>query len=108
MSVFSVPVTIGVDEDRIAKEIENDVKNQVINKIYENITNVICGKNSWGEIKKGDYTPIREMVKKEVENVVRGKENIIIEMASKELAEKMYKSKACKEAMKSVIEETTK
>lgn len=108
MSVFSVPVTIGVDEDRIAKEIENDVKNQVINKIHEDILNVICGKNAWGEIREKDYTPMREMVKKEIEKIVKGKEDTIIEMAAKELAEKMYKSKACKEAMKTVIEETTK
>jgi hypothetical protein len=33
MSVFSVPVTIGVDEERIAKEIERNVEQQVIDKI---------------------------------------------------------------------------
>ena len=36
---------------------------------------------------------------------VSDKEDIIIEEAAKLLAEKMYRSKACKDAMKKVIEE---
>jgi len=35
MSVFSVPVTIGVDEEKIAKEIESNVEAQVVRKIAD-------------------------------------------------------------------------
>lgn len=37
MSVYSVPVTIGVDEKRIAEEIENDVEHQVVNSITKEV-----------------------------------------------------------------------
>ena len=37
MSVFSVPVTIGVDEEKITKEIESNVEAQVVNKITDEI-----------------------------------------------------------------------
>ena len=41
MSVYSVPVTIGVDEKRIAEEIQNDVEHQVINTITKEVKNKI-------------------------------------------------------------------
>ena len=37
MSVYSVPVIIGVDEKRIAEEIKNDVEHQVINSITKEV-----------------------------------------------------------------------
>lgn len=44
MSVFSVPVTIGVDEEKIAKEIESDVETRVINKIADEVKEIIYKK----------------------------------------------------------------
>ena len=105
MSVFSVPVTIGVDEERIAKEIENDVKYQVIEKIFEEIKKTIYATNYYGKIDEKDITPLRKMVEAKVAEVISDKQDLIIEKASELLAEKMYKSKACKEAIKNVVEE---
>ena len=108
MSVFSVPVTIGVDEERIAKEIENSVESQVVEKIFEEVKKVIFVTTYRGRIDEDDSTPLRKMVERKVSEVISDKEDIIIEEAAKILAEKMYRSKACKDAMKKVIEETTK
>lgn len=108
MSVFSVPVTIGVDEEKIAKEIENDVKSQVVEKIFEEIKKTIYATNYYGKIDEKDSTPLRKMVETKISEVVSDKQDLIIEKASEILAEKMYKSKACKEAIKNVIGESTK
>ena len=37
MSVFSVPVTIGVNEEEIAKEIRKNVEDKVVEKITKEI-----------------------------------------------------------------------
>ena len=41
MSVFSVPVTIGVNEEEIAKEIRKNVEDKVVEKITKEIKGVI-------------------------------------------------------------------
>lgn len=105
MSVFSVPVTIGVDEDRIAKEIEKDALRQVVEKITTEIEKNIYASGYYGKIDKNDSSPLRHMIERKVSEVISDKQDVIIEEAAKVLADKMYKSKACKEAMKKVIEE---
>ena len=37
MSVFSVPVTIGIDEEGIARELRENVESQVVNKILDEV-----------------------------------------------------------------------
>ena len=44
MSVFSVPVTIGVNEEEIAKEIRKNVEDRVVEKITKEIKEVIYKK----------------------------------------------------------------
>lgn len=45
MSVFSVPVTIGVNEEEIAKEIRKNVEDRVVEKITKEIKGVIYKKS---------------------------------------------------------------
>lgn len=40
MGVFSVPVTIGVDEEKIAQSIEKNVESQVINRVLTEVKRV--------------------------------------------------------------------
>lgn len=109
MSVFNVPVTIGVNETKIANEIENEVVDRATRNITEEIKRIIFARNYYG--KKGydekDDSPLRNMVEQEVRKVIKDKEELIIEKATTALAEKMYKSKACKEAMKNTIEKAS-
>lgn len=42
MAVFSVPVTIGVDEQALAREIEAECKERVIDNITKEVKNSLC------------------------------------------------------------------
>ena len=48
MSVFSVPVTIGVNEEEIAQEIRKNVEDRVVEKITKEIKGVIYKKELYG------------------------------------------------------------
>lgn len=52
MSVFSVPVTIGVNEEEIAKEIRKNVEDKVVEKITKEIKGVIYKKKSYMVVEK--------------------------------------------------------
>lgn len=102
MSVFSVPVTIGVDEERIAKEIERDVKQQVIDKIAKDIENTIYDqRNYYGDRKE----PLRKMVREEIMNFLEKHETLIVNTAAEKLADKLSRTKAVKEKAAAVAEE---
>lgn len=83
MSVFSVPVTIGVDEEKIVKEIENNVEAQVVNKITEEVKDIIYKKRSYYD--RDEKEPLREMVIEEVRNCIKLNEELIIQEAAKTL-----------------------
>lgn len=101
MSVYQVPVVIGIDEERIAKEIENNVERQVVNKITEEVKSVIFEKKGWGDPKE----PLREMVRKEIVNVLDKYETLIINTAAEKLADKLSRTKAVREKAAAVAEE---
>lgn len=98
MSVYSVPVTIGVDEKRIAEEIENDVEHQVINSITKEVKNKMFSKSHYQE------DPLDTMIKNEFGKIVDSHKDQIIENASKMLCEKLSRTKAAKEAVQNVID----
>lgn len=102
MSVFSVPVTIGVDEEKIVKEIENNVEAQVVNKITEEVKDIIYKKRSYYD--RDEKEPLREMVIEEVRNCIKLNEELIIQEAAKTLVEKMSRTKVYKEAVKDAAE----
>lgn len=102
MSVFSVPVTIGIDEEKIVKEIESNVEAQVVNKITNEIEGIIYKKRSYcdNDVKE----PLRNMVIEEVRNYIKLNEELIIKEAAKTLVEKMARTKVYKEAVKEAAE----
>lgn len=102
MSVFSVPVTIGVDEEKILKEIESNVESQVVNKITEEVKEIIYKKRTYYD--RDVNEPLREMVIEEVHNCIKLNEELIIKEAAKTLVEKMARTKVYKEAVKEAAE----
>lgn len=103
MSVFSVPVTIGIDEEKIAKEISNDVKSQVINKIVEEVKNTMY--NTSYPMHRSDYNePLRRMIESNIVELLKENEATIIKEAAKLLAERMARTKIVKEAIKEVVD----
>lgn len=105
MSVYSAPVTIGVDEERIAREIERDVEQQVVNKITDELKEVMCGKDYYGRRDIHNHQPLEEMVKKEIIKMLEGKDELIINAAAEKLADKLSRTKAVKEKAAAVAEE---
>lgn len=111
MSVFSVPVTIGVDEDKIAREIEKEAKEKVIRNISDKVEGIIYRESYGyytGNVKQKDDTPLRNMVEGAIKDTLLEKEEKIIELAAEKLADKLSRQKAVKsvgaEVAKDVLE----
>lgn len=104
MSVFSVPVTLGIDEDVIAKEIEKNARQQAVAKIVEHIEDEIYATDYYGRRTKST-DPLKRMIKEKITEIITGKEDLIIELAAKILADKLAKSKAVKEKVGEILEE---
>ena len=98
MSVFSVPVTIGVDEERIAEEIGGNVERQVVKTITEEVRKKMFSHNYYQD------DPLDAMIKNEVGKIVDSHKDQIIENAYKMLCEKLSRTKAAKEAVQNVID----
>lgn len=102
MSVFSVPVTIGINEEEIAKEIRKNVEDRVVKKITEEIKGVIYKKELYGSRETDE--PLKRMVRMQIGEILEKNESMIAQEAAKALADKMIKTKAVKEAIKETIE----
>lgn len=104
MGVFSVPVTIGVDEEAIAKNIEKNVEKMVVDRISREVLSVMCD-SAWDyrsqsyHINEKDKGPLEKMVKDNIEKVVEKYKDNIIELAAEKFAEKFTKTKSAKELM---------
>lgn len=93
MGVFSVPVTIGVDEERIAKSIEKNVESQVVNVITERVESLIH-ERTWGDrYNSRDLSPLKEMIVDVVERIVQEHEDYIIQNAISALSSKLLRKK---------------
>ena len=99
MGVFSVPVTIGIDEDRIAKEIEANVESQVIKAITERVESIIC-QRTWGDrYNKNNLSPLKEIVNDVIEKTIKEHEEYIIQSAISALANKLSRKKITKDML---------
>lgn len=108
MSVFSVPVTIGVNEEAIAKEIKENVEHQVIEKINGEVKRQIFNhRYGWGK-ESEDSEPLKNMIKDEIRNVLEDNHGLIIKLAATILAEKLARTKAVKEKAVSIVEAVLK
>ena len=102
MSVFSVPVTIGINEKEIAKEIRENVEDRVVEKITKEIKGVIYKKEIYGSRETNE--PLCKMIHSHISEVLEKNESLIVQEAAKALADKMIKTKAVKQAIKETIE----
>lgn len=108
MSVFSVPVTIGVNEENIAREIEKNVEQQVVNKVFDEVKEIIYHKDYYRGRQDENPEPLRRMVEREIEKKIIEKEDVIIEVAATKLAEKLVRTKAVRERAAAVAKEVLK
>lgn len=113
MSIFNVPVTIGVDEDKIAREIESEVKEKVIRSIGDKVEGIIYkeyddfgysrGVRSVKKVKSDE--PLRRMVERKVDNILEKERDTIVELAAEKLADKLSRSKKIRDMATSVAED---
>ena len=101
MSVFSVPVTIGVNEEEIARNIEKNVEKKVIEAIIKEVKGVMYTKVSYF----GNDDPLREMILAEIDKILKEKEDIIVKIAADKLADRLSRQKAVKEKAANVARE---
>lgn len=102
MGVFSIPVTIGVDEERIAKEVAKNAEAAVVNEIVAEVKDIIFTDRGYGA--RYSNEPLKDMVKDEIKEFMASKEDIIVKEAAKLLADKLFRSKAVKEKVLEVVE----
>ena len=105
MSVFSVPVTIGVDEKRIAEEIEKNVEDRVVENITKEVKRVMFDKDYYG---REAARPLRKMICEQIDKILDDNKDLIIKEAAACLADKMSRTKAVKEATNDVVEKVKK
>lgn len=107
MSVFSVPVTIGVDEEAIAKNIEKNVEGQVVKLISDEVKKIIFSRSTYYG-REYDDEPLRNLIKTKIDHILREKEDKIVELAAEILADKLARTKAVKEAAADAVKKTLK
>lgn len=100
MGVYNVPVVLGIDEEKIAANIEKEAERKIFENLSKKVESEIFGN-------RGYYgtSPARDMAKVIIKELVNEHKDEIIQGAIKELAANMVKTKAVKEAIKKTIEE---
>ena len=106
MGAYSVPIVIGVDEEKIAKAVENDVERQVIDNLTQMITKSIFRKRNYYNDKYDDPSMIIEMTKEKVNQILAEHEEEIIQGAIDKLADKLARTKVVKEAAAEAVKQS--
>lgn len=107
MSVFSVPVTIGVDEIKIARDIEQNVESQVVKNITDDIKKLMrkYSKTPYYISQKDEYEyGLEVLVKNIIRDIIKENEQIIIDGAIKNLSDRLIKTKAVKEKLNTILQ----
>ena len=93
-----VQIGVCVDDDAIAKGVQESAEKEVIKMICEKVERVICGKYgySYSRVNKDDLTPLRYIVERKVDEIISANKKYILDNASKILAERLARSKAGK------------
>ena len=87
-----IQFTFDFEDDNIRKKIESGIEKQIVSKIQNDIQKEYFAKR-WGD------DPIANMVSSQVKVIVEGNKDLIIEKASKILAEKISRKKGTTDAV---------
>lgn len=100
-----VQFAIGIDDEAIKKKIEESAEKQIIDKFYKDFVDSVA--IDWhGDFKNNTRLSngFRSMARQAVETVIDEYKNTIIEETAKILADRLLKTKAAKEMLKTVAE----
>ena len=87
-----IQFTFDFEDDNIRKKIESGIEKQIVSKIQDDIKRYYLTKK-WGD------DPIANMVSAQVKEIVEDNKDLIIEKASKVLAEKISRKKGVADAV---------
>lgn len=87
-----IQFTFDFEDDNIRKKIESGIEKQIVSKIQNDIQKEYFAKR-WGD------DPIANMVSAQVKKITEDNKNLIIEKASKILAEKISRKKGVADAV---------
>lgn len=87
-----IQFTFDFEDDNIRKKIESGIEKQIVSKIHNDIQKEYFTKR-WGD------DPIANMVSAQVKQIVEDNKDLIIEKASKILAEKISRKKGTADAV---------
>ena len=94
---------ITIDDDAIAKRINENVEKQVIANITTEIKKVIFARSYYSDrINEHDNSPLRDLVRKKVDEIIIANKDVILAEASKILADKLARSKAGKAILEDI------
>lgn len=94
------------EDEKITKAICDKAEAQVIEKIKNDVEDIIYEKSYWGS-KKNDPEPLRNIVKSVVIDMLEENKQTIIDMAADKLADSLRRTKAVKNAVADVIEKVS-
>lgn len=98
MAEHLIPITISVDDETIENK-ATDYASKLIAKEVLKATH----KCDWtGEPRQNDYEPILKIVENKVETIINENKDLIIQGAIKALAEKLSRTKKCKELLEQI------
>lgn len=100
MAEHLIPITISLDDETIEKKATEYASKMVAEEVLK-----ATHKTDYsGRVKENDFEPIMLIVKEKVDVILKENENLIIQEAIKLLADKLSKTKKCKELLKQVTE----
>ena len=98
MAEHLIPITISVDDETIERKATEYASKLVADEVIK----ATHGHDWRGELKQNDYEPILKIVENKVETVINENKDLIIQGAIKTLAEKLSRTKKCKELLEQI------
>lgn len=100
-----IQMAISVEDEKIVERVEKTAENQIIQTLTDRVENIISEKRGWYGKQERDYTPLKNMVREQVEKILNENKDLILSEASKILADKLARSKAGKEILQGLKED---
>ncbi len=101
-----IQMAISVEDERIVKKVEETAEQKIINNLTEKVENIISEKIGWYRNEERDYTPLKNMVSERISTILEENKDFILSEASKILADKLARSKAGKDILQDLRENT--
>ena len=94
-----VQFAIGIDDNAIVKKVSENAEKEIINDLKQKVANRIFDCGYYKKNADPDRDPLTDFAKGIITSVIEDNKDVIIEKASKHLAERLSKTKKGKEIL---------